>query len=279
MSIEVINHVWKNSKHKGSALLLMLAYADYANDQWIAWPSIESIAEKIRMSKRQTIRIRQTCIESGELCLIEEGGGGRKTDVIAVNRGDTTMSPQTAHGPDKLSPLTAARGDNLSGQTKQRGDNLSPQATNRGDNLSGLEVTNSTSRGDKFAREVTSATQRGDIAMSPEPLEPSIEPPIDPSTDRQTDASAGTEDVESPGQSVSSDPTTVDDLLKNYNRNDVSRALQIADANNARHRLRYAAGILKNWQESRRQLNQPADDGSAPHDSTTRAERLRYLVN
>jgi hypothetical protein len=33
MSIEVMTRVWANSKQKGSALLLMVSIADYANER------------------------------------------------------------------------------------------------------------------------------------------------------------------------------------------------------------------------------------------------------
>ena len=40
--------VWERSKHQGGALLVLLGIADHANDQGVAYPSIERLARKIR---------------------------------------------------------------------------------------------------------------------------------------------------------------------------------------------------------------------------------------
>lgn len=255
MAIDAMTYVWANSKQSGSGLLLMLAYADYANDQWVAWPSIESIAHKIRMSKRQTIRLRQKCVECGELSVVETGGGGRKTDIVAIVRGDK-MSPQDSDRDDKMSPLGTQRGDILSPQEPERGDKVTCQIVKRGDILS---------------REVTNSTPRGDIAVSPEPP---IEPSTDPSVSKQTDRLTVDGGL-SVRPSVHNDPQTVSDLLENYNSNDVQRALKIADANNAQHRIRYAAGILRNW-ESDQQLVRERSAQSLDTAGTSEGDRRRY---
>ena len=58
MSVKVMGDVWSNSKAKGSALLLELAIADHANDQGMnAFPSVEHLAQKTRLSVRQTQRL------------------------------------------------------------------------------------------------------------------------------------------------------------------------------------------------------------------------------
>ena len=67
MSIRVMSQVWDRSAHSGSALLLMLAIADFARDDGIAWPSLGSLARKTRMSERQIRRLVSECESSGEL--------------------------------------------------------------------------------------------------------------------------------------------------------------------------------------------------------------------
>lgn len=67
MSITVMSRVWKYSQHSGSALLVLLAIADYARDDGSAWPSITTLAEKARISERQTIRIIKKLERSEEL--------------------------------------------------------------------------------------------------------------------------------------------------------------------------------------------------------------------
>lgn len=67
MSIAVMSRVWKYSQHSGSALLVLLAIADFARDDGSAWPSIETLAGKARISERQTIRIIKKLEDSEEL--------------------------------------------------------------------------------------------------------------------------------------------------------------------------------------------------------------------
>lgn len=67
MSIRVMSAVWERSAHSGSALLLMLAIADFARDDGVAWPSLSTLAGKTRMSDRQIRRLVLACESSGEL--------------------------------------------------------------------------------------------------------------------------------------------------------------------------------------------------------------------
>jgi hypothetical protein len=52
MSIHLLDHVWATSRHKGSQLLLLLALADYAADDGLAFPSIATLAHKTRLKER-----------------------------------------------------------------------------------------------------------------------------------------------------------------------------------------------------------------------------------
>ncbi|KKL24574.1 hypothetical protein LCGC14_2413960 [marine sediment metagenome] len=53
MSIKVMEWVWEHSPAKGSGLLVLLAIADHANaDGTGAWPSLESLSSKTRLSER-----------------------------------------------------------------------------------------------------------------------------------------------------------------------------------------------------------------------------------
>jgi hypothetical protein len=54
MSIEATSIVWKRSRHKGTALLLMLSIADRANDDGTgAYPGIKTLAKRLRLQERQ----------------------------------------------------------------------------------------------------------------------------------------------------------------------------------------------------------------------------------
>lgn len=57
MSAIASSYVWKLSKYRGGARLVLLAIADNADDFGVAWPSVDTIAEKAQLSKRQAQRV------------------------------------------------------------------------------------------------------------------------------------------------------------------------------------------------------------------------------
>lgn len=67
MSIKRMTAVWEHSQHKGSALLLMLALADIADDIGVCWPGYGYLSRRIRMGRDSAIRLADFCHESGEL--------------------------------------------------------------------------------------------------------------------------------------------------------------------------------------------------------------------
>lgn len=54
MSIQVMSEVWAFAAQKGTKLLLLLAIADFANDEGQTFPSLATLSTKIRMSERNT---------------------------------------------------------------------------------------------------------------------------------------------------------------------------------------------------------------------------------
>lgn len=75
MSVTVSNWVWNNSDAGGSELLVLLALADYADDDGgNCYPSMNAIAEKARMSTDQTRRIIHKLIAENKIELVEKGG-------------------------------------------------------------------------------------------------------------------------------------------------------------------------------------------------------------
>lgn len=99
MSIEAMARVWKHSSAEGSALLVLLALADYADDHDRAWPSQATLAAKARMSDRNVRRVLDRLVEMGELVIENAGGSGRghsATYRITVER--RTACPPSADG-------------------------------------------------------------------------------------------------------------------------------------------------------------------------------------
>ncbi len=131
----------------GSKLLVLVALANFADDEGVCWPAMATIAAKARISERSAQRACRDMADAGILD-IEEGSGPRGANryrvVVAAFRGngpDTTSSG----GGAKLSP---------------------PEPASEG-------VTNS-------AGGVTPVTLGGDTGVT----RTVIEPPIDPSEER-----------------------------------------------------------------------------------------------
>ena len=76
MSIRVMATVWQDAKeYREGPLLVLLALADWANDEGWCWPSVPAIAEKSRLTERQVYNVL-----AGLQCdgvIVRQGGGGR----------------------------------------------------------------------------------------------------------------------------------------------------------------------------------------------------------
>lgn len=84
MSVKVSSLVWEHSKQEGSALLVLLALADNANeDTFEAWPSVETIAKKARIKPRQVQNILAKLQEDGEL-EVKYKKGPHKTNLYHI---------------------------------------------------------------------------------------------------------------------------------------------------------------------------------------------------
>jgi ribosomal protein S25 len=88
MSIEIMSQVWSHSKMTSTHLLVMLAISDYANSDGISWPSVSSIAEKARISRRYSIDVLKELENEGEIVSIGRCNGkssGTNVYVVLVN--------------------------------------------------------------------------------------------------------------------------------------------------------------------------------------------------
>lgn len=71
MSLSASTYIWKTTKQKGNALVVLLALADYADKDGLAWPKIESLAAKARMSTRTVYRVLNQLKASGDILIME----------------------------------------------------------------------------------------------------------------------------------------------------------------------------------------------------------------
>lgn len=154
-----MNRVWECSKQKGTPLLLMLAIADNANHEGIAFPGIPYLARKTRMSERQVQRVLQDLDESGELAVIWSVGR-KNTNMYYVLVGtDTAQLARLLLEIEEIRKERGQKGDKMTPFIEQKdagnGDKMTPFIERKGDISGGKGDINSLN---------------GDIAMSPEPL-------------------------------------------------------------------------------------------------------------
>lgn len=74
MSVRIWATVWTSSRHSGSELLMLLALADFADDEGLAYPSIATLARKCRMSTRNVNLILAQLRKGGELEVRQNAG-------------------------------------------------------------------------------------------------------------------------------------------------------------------------------------------------------------
>lgn len=151
MSIKYMTCVWESDRPwAGSVLLVMLALADYANDDGYCWPSIGSVARKCRLSERQAQRIIRDLVDDRSLEIAKHGDGRGNTTFYRIKGdADVTLYSKKGDTDDTVSKLRKAQ-----------------------------RVTSAVKRVTPSAQRVTSSALKGDTAMSPEPpIEPSVKQP------------------------------------------------------------------------------------------------------
>ena len=112
MSIDVWNRVWTSSQHSGTNLLMLLAIADHARDDGVAWPSVDFLANKCRMSKRNAQDRLRELAESGELIVKKNAGPPPKfPNLFEVNLKSLGVKPTAPVNPTAPVQSDVARGE------------------------------------------------------------------------------------------------------------------------------------------------------------------------
>lgn len=78
MSIHVMNLVWAHADVKGSELLILLAMADFSDDNGEnIFPSMQTLGRKARLSDKQARRVVQNLVKLKLVEIVEQGGWQR----------------------------------------------------------------------------------------------------------------------------------------------------------------------------------------------------------
>lgn len=93
-----MSRVWKESRSKGSELLLLLAIANYAKDDGSgAWPSITTLAADTRMTDRNVRFVIKRLEDRGEL-VVHRGAGPHGTNLYDIVLGVKSLHPEKSSG-------------------------------------------------------------------------------------------------------------------------------------------------------------------------------------
>ena len=109
MSVRTMARVWDQSAHAGTELLMLLAIADFADDEGNAYPAVPTLAAKCRMSPRNANFILSALRESGEL-EVRPNEGPRGTNRYKVVTGLKPASPLKSASPLKPTSPTPEAG-------------------------------------------------------------------------------------------------------------------------------------------------------------------------
>src|ERR1700719_2286930 len=99
MSIRVMTSVWDDARTQAhSELLVLLALADWANDEGHCWPTISALAAKARLSERAVQQILGRLTATGRIRRVQGGGRGRANQYqVVVARNGASGTVNTIH--------------------------------------------------------------------------------------------------------------------------------------------------------------------------------------
>lgn len=83
MSIKIMTEVWAKARLGGSRLLILLALADNANDERYCWPSIDTLAKKSRLQRRQVQNVLSELESTGYL-VVDRSQEFKRTNVYHI---------------------------------------------------------------------------------------------------------------------------------------------------------------------------------------------------
>lgn len=104
MSVKVISRVWENSRQSGTALLVLLALADWADDWGYCYPGHSAIARKARTTERNVYMLLKKLEEEREIQAVRRGFGGRNR-VTSVYQVVVGMTEDQIHESLQFSPI------------------------------------------------------------------------------------------------------------------------------------------------------------------------------
>ena len=107
MSIKIMSMIWDRGPESQSERFVLLALADYANDDGECWPSIDGVARKTCLTDRGIQKIMRRLEETGWLEI--DLGGGRKNCNLYRIKTLNVVQPERSSPPNVV-PKNPERG-------------------------------------------------------------------------------------------------------------------------------------------------------------------------
>jgi DNA-binding IscR family transcriptional regulator len=121
VSIKVMSWVWDNGPEKQAERFVLLALADYCNDDGECWPSMAALARKSRVTERGAQKIVRRLVEDGWL-EIRAGGGRGNCNSYLVKRAETVNQKRGIRNTvSEKTPNVVAETPNQSALNPERG--------------------------------------------------------------------------------------------------------------------------------------------------------------
>ena len=110
MSVRALSRVWDASTHGGTELLMLLAIADFADDDGRAYPAVAKLAKKCRTTPRHANRLLAALRDSGELEIRLNAGehGQNRYRILFAAIESAQRTPDAHVTPDPRVTLTPA---------------------------------------------------------------------------------------------------------------------------------------------------------------------------
>jgi Helix-turn-helix domain len=109
MSHKAMSLVFKHSKSRGLARFLLVTLADHCNgkrNDFTCWPSLDSLAEKTKLSKRGVCKILTQLETLGEIKRERSTGGRNRRTRYTICVGENSEAPDTVSIPLNSEPQT-----------------------------------------------------------------------------------------------------------------------------------------------------------------------------
>lgn len=101
MSLDASKLVWQHSKATGSALVILLALADHANEAFEAWPSVSTLAQRAKLTDRGVQKLLRRLEADGEITPVRTGPRGVTVYRITCGTSEPLFTPEQAFTPEQ----------------------------------------------------------------------------------------------------------------------------------------------------------------------------------